>query len=342
MVSFQKKLTDGLKKRGFEVTRDLDDQPYASLLVIGGTRQLSKLRWVSQVGVPIIQRLDGMNWLHRLRGPFRSGLRHYLKAEYGNLILSLIRSRIANKIVYQSQFSRSWWERGKGLIHAPYTIIYNGVDLDVYTPFGERRIPEDRWRILLVEGSLLGGYEQGLQTAFQFVEKLAELALKQAEKSFPGMAELMVVGRVADATRDICNSWWRASPHASRLYLNWAGLKPASDIPMTDRSAHLLFSSDINPACPNSVIEALACGLPVIAFDTGALAELVDDHSGRIVPYGGDPWRLDPPDITGLAGSALQVLTDLGSFREGARKRAQTIFGLDRMVDSYLNFMLDA
>ena len=56
---------------------------------------------------------------------------------------------------------------------------------------------------------------------------------------------------------------------------------PRERIPELDRSAHLLYSADLNAACPKSVIEALACGLPVVAFDTGALPELVQGANFR-------------------------------------------------------------
>ena len=59
-------------------------------------------------GVRIVQRLDGINWIHRRR---RTGPRHFLRAEYGNLILSFIRSRVATHILYQSEFTRRWWNR---------------------------------------------------------------------------------------------------------------------------------------------------------------------------------------------------------------------------------------
>ena len=59
-------------------------------------------------------------------------------------------------------------------------------------------------------------------------------------------------------------------------------------------SVNFIFFLSGRQGIPNSVIEALACGLPVVSFDTGALPELVTPGAGRVVAYGGDPWRLDP------------------------------------------------
>src|SRR5512136_2268622 len=106
MVSFRDRIAKGFTERGVEVTFDLRDHPYQAVLVIGGTHDLAGLWRVRQLGIPIIQRLDGMNWIHRKT---RTGWRHYLRAEYGNLILSLIRSRLASQIIYQSEFSHDWW-----------------------------------------------------------------------------------------------------------------------------------------------------------------------------------------------------------------------------------------
>ncbi len=103
---------------------------------------------------------------------------------------------------------------------------------------------------------------------------------------------------------------------------------PREQIPQIDRSAHLLFSADINAACPNSVIEAMACGLPVVGFDTGALNELVLGDSGRIVAYGGDVWKLDHPDIDALAKAAVEILNDQLRFRSAARAQAESALGL--------------
>jgi glycosyltransferase involved in cell wall biosynthesis len=361
MVSFRAKFTAALEARGIEIVPLPRLTARDSLLIIGGTRDLPALWRAKRRGVRIVQRLDGMNWLHR---KLPTGVRHYLRAEYGNLILRLIRNRFADHIVYQSEFSRRWWERVHGAAPVPHSIVYNAVDLTVYRPQSDRPIvpPFDsrhslhapptslhppRFRILLVEGSLTGGYELGLETAIRLVERLntlhradlASIALTGDEDSdshqnqsvsapdFP--AELVVAGRVPDSVKE---RWARETD----IPITWAGLLPPERIPDLDRSAHLLYAGDINAACPNAVIEALACGLPVLAFDTGALPELVTGDAGRIVPYGGDPWNLDPPDVDALARAALEILRGQPRFRRAARARAEAAFALGTMVNGYL------
>jgi glycosyltransferase involved in cell wall biosynthesis len=339
MVSFQQKLAAGLDKRGVGVCYSLDDHPYRSVLVIGGTRDLKGLWRARKRGIPVVQRLDGMNWLHRRLGLRAVGLRHYLRSEYGNALLGLIRGRFADRIVYQSEFSRRWWEESRGRTRVEARVIYNGVDLEAFNPVGEGSPPADRWRVLMVEGSLMGGYEHGLSTAVNLMQRLAAQLNTRERSAFPGVLELAIAGRVSEAVK----TRWEAhlAGEETCLEVNWVGLVPHAQIPSFNRSAHLLYSADINPACPNSVIEALACGLPVVAFATGALLELVEADAGAVVPYGGDPWKLDPPDTQTLAQEACRLLDNLGSFRRGARQRAVSNFGLDQMVDSYLDVLLD-
>lgn len=318
MVTFAAKLSVGLAARGIQVTYDLADLPYDALLVIGGTRQLIDLRRARRSGLPIVQRLDGMNWLHRRT---RTGARHWLRAELANWLLAYIRETLATGVVYQSHFVQEWWQRDRGASPKQHSVIYNGVDLKHFSPHGKETPPQDRIRILMVEGSLQGGYELGLQSAVALAEGL--------EGQLGQKTELAVAGKVDE---DLKKKWTQKS----RVPLEWAGVVPNEQIPGLNRSAHLLYSADLNAACPNSVIEALACGLPVLAFDTGALKEIVAPQTGRVVPYGGDPWKLDPPNIKGLVDAATELIQGQAVFRKGARARAEAAFGLDAMVEAYI------
>ena len=104
--------------------------------------------------------------------------------------------------------------------------------------------------------------------------------------------------------------------------------------------AHALFSADLHPACPNSVIESLACGLPVVSYDTGSLAELVTPEAGFIAPYGSNSWNLEPPVVEPLAHGLVSVLENNQKFRAGARRRAEAAFDIQVMMEKYLAALL--
>jgi len=173
-------------------------------------------------GVRIVQRLNGMNWVHKQK---YTGVRHYVRAEYGNWILSTIRRSLADRIVYQSQFTQNWWLRAYGPVKAPCTVIYNGVNLDQYSPLGASARPTDHYRMLLVEGHLGGGYEQGLLTAV----KAAEMLNQRLDKP----VELMVAGESSTALqRQACSD---------QINVIWRGVVKRDDIP--ESTARHIFCS---------------------------------------------------------------------------------------------------
>ncbi len=317
MVSFLHKFSAAVEKRGLGVTFDLADEPYRAILVIGGTRQLLPLFRARQ---RVVQRLDGINWIHRKKpGSFK----HALRAEYGNLILALIRRFVADRIVYQSEFSRVWWNDWYGDLKTPFSVVHNGVDLEVYKP--APRLANPRHRLLVVEGSLGGGYEGGLANAIRLAEAASGLLSKPLE--------LVVVGGVDEALK----AAWQAR---SAVPIRWAGKVAREAIPQLMNEADALFSADVHPACPNSVIEALACGLPVVAYDTGSLAELVPASAGVVAPYGANPWNLEEPLVEPLARGLAQVLENQEKFRAGARAHAELAFGIEAMTEKYLTALL--
>jgi glycosyltransferase involved in cell wall biosynthesis len=318
MVSFMHKFSSSLEKRGVGVTFELGDEPYNAILVIGGTRQLFQL---ARTGKRIVQRLDGINWIHRKKPV---SLKHSLRSQYGNFILSMIRRFFADHIVYQSAFSRDWWNDWYGKLKTPFSVAHNGVDLDVYKPVVER-IANSRYRLLVVEGSMGGGYEGGLANAVRLAETVEGLV------SLP--LELMVVGDVSAPLR----AEWQAR---SAVAIEWAGKVVWESIPQLMNESHALFSADVHPACPNSVIEALACGLPVVAYDTGSLAELVPDSAGVVAPYGTNPWNLEIPVVEPLAHGLADVLENQEKFRAGARAHAEKAFGIESMTEKYLGALL--
>ena len=238
VTSFRLKFENGLRARGVDVSND-PAQAADLILVLVGTRHLLPLWRARRRGMHVVQRLDGINWIHRVRW---AGPRYTVRAIYGNLNLSFIRRRLAERVIYQSQFIKHWWEDWYKPARVPSDVIINGVDLSRYTPQGLHERPSGHYRILIVEGSLAGGQNYGIHNA-------VELATALAKKH---KIELMIVGRVDARTKNKVG-------YQTAFRLQFMDNVSWEHIPWLMRSSHVLFSAEINPPCPNSVIEWLDC-----------------------------------------------------------------------------------
>ncbi len=81
---------------------------------------------------------------------------------------------------------------------------------------------------------------------------------------------------------------------------------------------------------PNTVLEALASGTPVVGFATGGVADAVEDGiSGLLAPTG---------DVAGLAQHITRALNDAALRRSmslAARERAVNLYGLKRQAGAF-------
>lgn len=318
MVSFQGRFITGLEQRGIVVTRDLSDPDVQAALIIGGTRQVGSLLAARRRGVNMVQRLNGMNWLHRVQP---TPVQAFVRSELNNWLLAFIRRSIVHRIVYQSQFSHWWWDNRFGSLSKPISVVYNAVDLSVYRPSDTDLPPRDVIRILVMEGHMGDFYSSGLQTGIELARQLHLLA------GIP--VELVVAG-------DVPVRLQQQTAREEGIHVRYQGVVPPEKVPALTHEVHMLFSADLNAACPNSVVESLACGLPVIAFDTGALKEMVPETAGAVVPYGSNYWKLEPPDVQTLAAAARCIFEENPRYRAVARQAALAQFGLESMLDGYL------
>lgn len=310
--TFYRNLVAGLEKRGHTVTNDLTERPLDVILVIMLTRQLPNLIKAKNEGIRIVQRLDGILWRHRVQPmPVRQKMLFSIR----NRIMAFIRRYIANHIIYQSKFVEEWWNNKFGLIQNPSSIIYNGVDLSTFTQFGAKVERASRITALCVEGNLDDAYSIPVHLFHELRDKYD--------------LEVFIYGNfLGRIPEDFINSG-----------LVYVGKVSNSELPKHERGATFLISADINAACPNTVIEAMACGVPIVGFRTGALPELVSEGAGCLADYGGDPWALDLPDIQALCFAAECVIKNQAQYKQNARAQAEKHFDLEMMIDAYVKIL---
>ena len=132
--------------------------------------------------------------------------------------------------------------------------------------------------------------------------------------------QLIIAGIIQDETyfRD------EVEPHIDDEHVRFAGPVPASGRAEVLGAAHaLLHLIDFDEPFGYSVVEAMACGTPVIAYDRGSMAELIDHATtGFLV---GDPD--EATRAVGLAGAMD---------RERIRASAVNRFNVSAMVDRYV------
>ena len=89
------------------------------------------------------------------------------------------------------------------------------------------------------------------------------------------------------------------------------------------RQAHIYIFSDGNPPCPNAVLEAVASGLPVVAFDSGSMAELLPFGTELLAPVSGDLIQRNSDfSADALAEKILLAVENYSQFRATALAHA--------------------
>lgn len=181
-------------------------------------------------------------------------------------------------------------------------VIYNGVDHDVYRPVPTA---EARQRLSLSVGVPLIIYVGRLSPEKGVADLLQAFAL--VRKSAP-QCRLLIVGD---------------GPHAEPLRAQadtlglgdsavWIGMKPPSEIPLYISAADVLCLASHREGVPNVILEANACGTPVVATRVGGVPEVVTEDTGLLVsPH-------DPRALAAAIESALQRHWDGVAIRQHA------------------------
>jgi glycosyltransferase involved in cell wall biosynthesis len=195
-------------------------------------------------GCAIIQRLDGVYYPQK-HGKSYTDLNANLEDIYSNY---------ADFIVFQSQYSKKLCFHILGEKEQDeYCIILNGVDKNVFYPKREKK-PEKHIRFVTT------GNFRNIDMIEQLIHSLDELKKRNIDFT------LSIVGpNVNDSLK----------PFLCRDYVHYLGYKSLFQVSKILQNSDIFLHSQLNPACPNSVIEAISTGLPVIGFNSGAMEEIL-------------------------------------------------------------------
>ena len=219
--------------------------------------------------------------------------------------------RFVNRIVTVSDDLKRWLSTSVGVPTAKIQHICNGVDIDRFRP--AKQILEDRETVI------------GSVTRFSTIKDPLNLVEAFIELKRAGLrARLHMIGD-GELYAEAVNK------------LREAGLQdhawlPGSrdDIPEQLRSMDMFVLGSLREGISNTVLEAMASGLPVVASDTGGNRELIQNSvNGTLVPPG-DREALAAAIRDYVQGPECRKRHGLAS-----RDRVLSRYSLNTMVESY-------
>ncbi|HEY0229968.1 MAG TPA: glycosyltransferase [Dokdonella sp.] len=161
-----------------------------------------------------------------------------------------------------------------GVDRARTHTVYNGVDTVRFTP-APRAAARERLNLPAHDPILL--YVGNLKETKGCLDLLEAFPALLAER--PG-ARLVFVGEGPARTALLK----RAAELKIAAQVQLAGAVAHADLPGWFCSADALCLPSHNEGVPNVVLEAMACGIPVVATRVGGIPEILPDYAGLLVP----------------------------------------------------------
>ncbi len=315
-TSFARKFQEGMRKQGHEVFFDYQkDYDVLFLIVQAPFKYLVEAKRRKK---KIIQRLDGTyywsvaSWKYPLF----------------NLKAKIIRHLFADFTIYQSEYSKYCAERFLGKKGKEKSaIIYNGVDLETFSPTGEKKIlRENPDQQLFFTAS-----------AFRRQDQIIPIleALRVYKKKYTSNFVFYVAGTRTPQISSILQK-----------YSNFKNVRFLDKIenhilPAHERSADVFLFTHLNPPCPNNVLEAMACGLPVCGIADGAMKEItVPERNSELLNVSGDAfYSVREINTSRFADNIAMIMKKREYYSQQSRLISTERFGLDTMIEKYIHIL---
>ena len=292
LINFQKYLKD--KKH---IITDLSTNQKIDYIFVTGAslRNIIPILYKKIRGSKIINRVDGKLWTHKYSKKGHSG---YVKSTIQNFLIILFKF-ISDKVIYQSLFIKKSW--GIRLLHNRSVVIYNAS----HSRFINRSFKENiKPTLISIEGNING--------AFKF-ENLIE-AINE-DYSYE------IYGNVSKETK---------TKFIKKKNFKFFGQVSRNQIKkiLKRKKKYIFISLEMKAPCPNSVIEAINHGIPVIGYNNGSMGEIIKKNQGKLI-------RLD----NHLNFKKLELFNAINEINKNYKKYNQN---LKHLNDKFkLNYMLE-
>jgi len=231
----------------------------------------------------------------------------------------------ADSVIYQSEFCKCSADRYLGSVNGAWQILHNPVDTETFTP---AEYAKDGFNILLA-GTHNEWYR--MHTALKTFQKVL-LQIPKAKLYIAGPLKWKKnTNEARKELNDLCRSL------GLEKSVNLLGPYKQTEAVALFQGAHLLLHTQYNDACPRLVVEAMACGLPVVYSSSGGTPELVGEDSGIGIKAAVDWNSIHTPDPELMSAAVYKIFRNYEYYSKNARERAVTKFDVRPWVEQHEN-----
>ncbi len=231
-----------------------------------------------------------------------------LKKKKISILIDRLTSRWADRIVVISEAIKNTLTKREKINPEKIEVIYNGIDLSSF------RVENKREKDSIPKVGIVGRLHPDKGHRY-FLKAAAQTIKKEPKVEFLIVGHGPLRGELEDLSNELA---------LSDKVVFVGGRR---DIPQIMSSLDILVLSSLEEGLGNVLLEAMACGRPVVATKVGGVPEAVlDGETGILV---------SPKNPDALAQATLKLLMNRALAKgmgQAGRRRVEKYFSIDRMV----------
>lgn len=233
--------------------------------------------------------------------------------------------RLASSIISNSSHASRMLENRYGIPHGTVKVIHNGI------PIPTDRLPRDKARkkLELPADAWIACMVANLHRQKDHVTVIKAWAEVVPQLILQGRSGILLLAGRDDGLRADLEKM-SASLGLFPEHIRFLGFQPDPDLLWAASDICVFGSHPMHEGCPNGILEAMACGLPVAATDCEGVRE--------VLPFKGENQIVPNGDAAALALKLLHYAThqQIG-ISQGQKNQlfVEENFSVERMVDQY-------
>jgi len=225
-------------------------------------------------------------------------------------------------VIYQSQFAKKICDQYLYKRVNNYSIIPNGINISHFKP-AVLPIKNDVLKLIVLGKH----YPKHLNLAISIFKGVLEYHA----------AELIIIGPMRNGA-ELVEKFIDNSSLALEIRnkISCIGTVSFNKLPSVLSNADIFMHVKVGDWCPNAVLEAMGCGLPVVCPAFGGTKELVGEAG---IGVDGPAWEINEILVEGMVKAVIEVESDLIRYKKKARDRILNQYDITKIAKHYLTVL---